>query len=447
MKEPVILITDRGGGLPHELKNRLSSHSFEVIDTPQKKAPLRVFLEAKPDLILLGITNGNYENDIIVARQIRHKDRSIPIICVAKHSSEALAIAALKAGIDDYFKMPFSSESLLQSINASIHGKSSQSKEVGVKQGYEGIDMPEMIGQSSVMREVKQQLLKVARTDCAALITGETGTGKELAARMIHSNSQRKRKRLICINCAAIPDSLVESELFGYERGAFTGAVAPKQGMLESAADGTAFLDEIGDMSPFAQAKILRTIELKEASRLGGKMTKALNFRVIAATNCNPEVLIREGNFRQDLYYRLNVARIHLPPLRDRKEDIPLLADYYIERYNDKFGRHIKGYSKSAIAILFQYDWPGNVRELKNLIEVSFINLPSKMVDFMEIPRQLRSRLNEIKALPKAERDRVIAALCETNWNKSRAAQKLKWSRMTLYRKINKYNISLGQKK
>jgi transcriptional regulator with PAS, ATPase and Fis domain len=288
-------------------------------------------------------------------------------------------------------------------------------------------------------------LLKVAPTQSTVLITGETGTGKELAAELIHRNSSRHKKPFVCINCAALPENLVESELFGYERGAFTGAIASKQGKFEQAEGGTVFLDEIGDMSPYAQAKILRAIEIKEVYRLGGKGSISLNVRVIAATNQDIERLVAQEKFRKDLYYRFNVAMVHLPPLRDRKEDIPPLLGHYIRELNQRFGREVEGFTQEAMESLLHYDWPGNIRELKNLLEATFINLPSRKIAFMDLPKQFQRRLQETEGLPKSERDQVLSALFATKWNKSKAAQKLHWSRMTLYRKMAKYHIVTSQ--
>jgi transcriptional regulator with PAS, ATPase and Fis domain len=278
-------------------------------------------------------------------------------------------------------------------------------------------------------------------TDSTVLLLGETGTGKELAARLIYQNSSRHKKPFICVNCAALPENLLESELFGYERGAFTGAIGSKRGKFEMANGGTIFLDEIGDMSPYAQAKILRVIERKEVYHLGGKASIPLDFRIIAATNQNLERLVTEGTFRKDLYYRLNVARIYLPPLRERKEDIPLLIEHLIGELNRRFGREVEGFTQKALELLLRYDWPGNVRELKNLLEATFINLPSQKISFIDLPEAFQRRLKEAEGLPQNERDRVLSALFATNWNKSKAAQKLRWSRMTLYRKMAKYDI------
>jgi transcriptional regulator with PAS, ATPase and Fis domain len=303
-----------------------------------------------------------------------------------------------------------------------------------------------MIGDSASLQEIKVYLLKLAAADSNTLITGETGTGKELVAALIHQNSRRQQKPFVCINCAAIPDSLLESELFGYERGAFTGAHTLKEGKLKLADGGTVFFDEIGDMSAYAQAKILRAIESKAVDRLGGKKSIPLDIRVIAATNRNLEQLLAEEKFRPDLYFRLNVARIHLPPLRERKEDLLALCHFYIDEMNRRFGQSVAGFTEETFAAPLRYDWPGNVRELKNLIEAAFINQPTHQIALHDLPSQFRQRLNEAEGLPQGERDQLLNALFATNWNKSLAAQKLHWSRMTLYRKMIKYHVVSGGK-
>jgi two-component system response regulator HydG/two-component system response regulator AtoC len=271
------------------------------------------------------------------------------------------------------------------------------------------------------------------------LITGETGTGKELVAELIHSNSPRRRNAFVCLNSTAIPDSLLESELFGYERGAFTGAVGTHRGKLALAHKGTLFFDEIGDISVSVQAKFLRAIEGKSVYRLGGENELAFDVRILSATNQDLDLAMRENRFRRDLYYRLNVIRIHVPPLRDRREDIPVLLEHYISQYNSSFGLRIEGFTVEALSQLISYDWPGNVRELKNVVEAIFANLPSRQVDTAGLPACVAKYLcNPSKP---AERDALLSALVATNWNKTRAADRLHWSRMTLYRKMAAYNI------
>jgi two-component system response regulator HydG/two-component system response regulator AtoC len=233
----------------------------------------------------------------------------------------------------------------------------------------------------------------------------------------------------------------VESELFGFDRGAFTGAVAAKKGKLEQAQGGTVFLDEIGDMSLYSQAKILRCIENKQVFPIGGDRIIPLDIRIIAATNQAPEALLTGGNFRQDLYYRLNIARIHLPPLRNRKEDIPGLVAYAIKKLNYRFNRNIKGLTPEALTCLQRCDWPGNIRELMNLLEAAYINLPAGPISHMDLPEPIHRQLQPTPSDTDTERSRILAALLETKWNKSTAARNLAWSRMTLYRKMAKYKI------
>jgi DNA-binding NtrC family response regulator len=296
-------------------------------------------------------------------------------------------------------------------------------------------------GNSLAIWKLKTYLRKVAMTDSHVLITGETGTGKELAARYIHEHSTRRTKSLITINCAALPDGLLESELFGYVRGAFTGAVSSYAGKLKLADGGTVLFDEIGEMSPHAQAKLLRVIETKEVYPLGGRHSVPVNIRIIAATNRDLDHEIARKGFRQDLYFRLNVARIEMPPLRERKDDIPLLVDYFAQKFAEQFGRQLEGFTDEALDLLKANRWPGNVRELMNVIERIFIDPPRQRVDVVDLPESMRSESSShVDAAPK-ERELLLYTLSQTNWNKSQAAERLHWSRMTLYRKLAKYHI------
>ena len=297
------------------------------------------------------------------------------------------------------------------------------------------------VGASLAMREVKEYLPKVAASDCNVLITGETGTGKEYVANWLHRHSSRARHPLVSINCAAIPEGLLESELFGYERGAFTGAHNAYAGKLRLANGGTLFLDEIGDMSLSAQAKILRVIEAKEVSHLGSSRSLPINVRVVAATNQNLDTMMAGHRFRKDLYYRLDVAHVHLPPLRERREDIPLIFRYYLDSKNALSERAVGAPASDALECLLAYDWPGNVRELRNVIETIFISPPAGGISIKDLPQRLRAHLAAPGSDQAPERERLLAALFAVNWNKSKAAQALHWSRMTLYRKMAKYHI------
>jgi DNA-binding NtrC family response regulator len=303
------------------------------------------------------------------------------------------------------------------------------------------IDGERLIGESPAMEEIKAAIQRVAATDTNVLITGETGTGKELIAELIQKNSKRRQNRYVCINCAAIPDSLVESELFGYERGAFTGAQIAGEGKLEGANGGTVFFDEIGDMSMYAQAKILRLIETKEIQRLGSRRLTRLDFRVIAATNQDIDSPASSARFRRDLYFRLNVARIHVPALRERKADIPLLIRHFIHRFNGEFGRRVEGVGEETMRDLLRYEWPGNIRELKNTMEAMFVNLPTGGEARLDLPDRLRRHISGAAGLPPTEQERLLSALWATDWNKSKSAKQLHWSRMTLYRKMMKYGL------
>ncbi len=302
-------------------------------------------------------------------------------------------------------------------------------------------DSCEMVAGCAVMRRVRDFLVKAAATECTVVITGETGTGKELAAELIHRHSRRVHQEMVSINTAALPDTLLESELFGYERGAFTGAVASQAGKLEAAHGGTVFLDEIGDMSSSSQAKLLRAIEKREIYRLGGLRRIPLDVRWVCATHRDLESMVDEGTFRNDLYYRLNVARVHLPPLRDRKEDIPALIDRHLVELNRRMGTRVEGFTGEALERLMRHAWPGNIRELRNVVEATFIYGPGRFIGLGDLPPAFRQAETRQKVCAASERDRLVAALAATRWNKSKAAKRLSWSRMTLYRKMAKYQI------
>jgi DNA-binding NtrC family response regulator len=376
--------------------------------------------------------------DLIAGMRVRWPRTHV--VLLAAHGSEELAVAAFRAGVTDYFREPLSDDVL----NALSRGDDArdppphQPSGNGNGHALSGV----LLGESAPMRQVRSQVDRIARVDSNVLITGETGAGKELVAELIHKGSRRCLRPCVCINCAALPDTLVESELFGYERGAFTGADRPRVGQLQEATGGSVFFDEIGDMSLHGQAKILRALEAREIHRLGGRERVPIDVRVISATNQPLEHLVADGRFRKDLYYRLNVSRIHLPPLRERKEDLSLLLNHYVLEFNRRFGREVEGLTPDAFECLLSYDWPGNVRELRNLVEATFINLDSRMIRRIDLPDAFRRGIGESASLPPDERQRMLSALFSTKWNKSKAAQELHWSRMTLYRKMAKYQVS-----
>jgi transcriptional regulator with PAS, ATPase and Fis domain len=300
----------------------------------------------------------------------------------------------------------------------------------------------ELIGSSAAMAALRSYVQKVAQSDSNVLITGATGTGKELVAESIHRASRRRAGPFVSINSAAIPDSLLESELFGYERGAFTGAGDGYLGKLRLAHQGTVFLDEIGEMSPLGQAKILRVLESREVFPLGARRTSSIDVRFVAATNQDLEPMVQHRAFRQDLFFRLNVARIYLPALRERREDIVELFLHFIRQFNARYGRRVDRPTPELARRLERYEWPGNVRELRNCVEAVFIDPPDGPVALDHLPESFRRIFGEHREDGLSEREALLTALSRTKWNKKMAARELRWSRMTLYRKLEKYRIS-----
>jgi DNA-binding NtrC family response regulator len=452
MKTPTVLVAEGNDGLRQTIKEGLARQGHEVLEASDRAGLLAGIRERSPDLVIVGSSPELRWSGPDVAQEIRREDRWVPLISIVTESTEELAINALRAGFVDYFKQPISLDELVLSVNRSLADSLGRIASINYETSPPGsLEGPRMIGDSQTVRAIMAHIAKVALTDSTVLITGETGTGKELAAELIHRNSPRRHKPLVRINCAAIPDSLLESELFGHERGAFTGAHASHDGKLKAAHGGTAFFDEIGDMSPYAQAKILRVIETKEACRVGGDKSVPLDIRVSAATNQDVEALMAAGKFRSDLYFRLNVVRIHLPPLRDRRQDIPALIAHYIQDLNRRPGMRIAGVTPDALEALVQYDWPGNVRELRNLLEATAVEVSSGHIRPGDLPRHVRRCLWRTQVPAEgdgasSERDRLLSALFLANWNKCKAAQNLHWSRMTLYRKMAKYQVVRGGK-
>lgn len=359
-----------------------------------------------------------------------------PVLVVATCGSEAFAVESFRCGASDYFSAGADLSSFKAAVRRLLPAATASSEEP-----LTGGDV--LVGKSPIMEALRLHIRRVAGTDCNVLITGETGTGKELVAQLVHHNSTRSAHPLVPINCAAIPDALLESELFGYERGAFTGAHASSQGKLMTANKGSVFFDEIGEMSAAAQAKILRAIETKEVQRLGTSRRHETDIRILAATHRNLDEYSSAQSFRRDLYFRLNVGRIHMPPLRDRKSDIVFLVERIVSDLNRKLGRRIDGVTHAAMQVLVQHDWPGNVRELKNIVERSFIQRESGQITPDDLPGELRRSPTIANATPKDDNEMhsLRDALANCNGNKSKAAERLNCSRMTLYRKLAKYGL------
>lgn len=439
MNKPTILFVVQNDDLRQSINALLANQQVKLVEISTYREAMHFYEKMKSDLLILESPWNDGTNSLTIAKGIRNRDRRFPIILVTTQGSERLAISALRNGLKDYFEFPFSANDFIEAVNSCLNARNELS--VGSESPNSSLLDP-FVGSSTPMQKAKTYLQKVARVESHVLITGETGTGKELAAQCIHSQSDRSHKPFIAINCAALPDSLLESELFGYEKGAFTGAHTSYPGKLRMADGGTVFLDEIGDMTGYAQAKILRLLESKEIYPLGAKKSVALDIRILAATNKHLEKMMLAKEFREDLYFRLNVARIHLPPLRERKEDIPELLNFYLRQFNCRFGKNLVGFSVDALAALFDYHWPGNIRELKNVLETVFIDSPYERISRNDLPESIRG-FGEIEEYSdQKEREQLLAALCASNWNKSKAAEQLHWSRMTLYRKMEKHRIS-----
>ena len=310
----------------------------------------------------------------------------------------------------------------------------------------------DMVGQSAVIREVFRRLQLAADSDVTVLLSGESGTGKELAARAIHALSARRDKPMIAINCSAIPETLLESELFGHVAGAFTGATRDKIGVFVAAEGGTLFLDEVGDISPAVQVKLLRTLQEREVRRVGDERPTKVDVRLITATNQDLKERIREGHIREDFYYRIRVFEIHLPALRERTEDIPLLAMHFIGDLSRRYGKQVDGIAKDAMRLLMDYPWPGNIRELRNAIEHAMVTVAGDRISYLDLPPEVRSWRHGVSDDSpdgltddeRAERQRIIEALRQTGGNRTQAAKLLGTSRVTLWKKINRYGIEVG---
>jgi len=440
MSQPSVIVFENAAATADAICEPLVRSGLRVVRT----SSYGNLLSCPPghDLVILGPSIVRADSILDLARSIRQLAPGIALLVLTSGSSEDLAIAALRAGINEYVKCPFSSGELTEAVRNCVAQRVLRPRIYDNGENGGGEENYGVVGNSAAIRDVRARMKKMAATSSNVLITGETGTGKELVADLVHKHSPRRQNPFVTLNCAAIPDALLESELFGYERGAFTGAASRQEGKVKAADGGSVFLDEIGEMSPYGQAKLLRMIEGKEIQRLGRNGRIAVDIRIIAATNQDLELMVSEGRFRKDLFFRLNVTRIHIPPLRERKEDLPILIDHYIHHFNHRFRRDVERLSDEAMDALLAYEWPGNVRELKNLLEAIFVELPAEGERYPRLPTLFRRRCEELRATSGDERDRLLWALSITNWNKSKAAVKLSWSRMTVYRKMSQYNIS-----
>jgi DNA-binding NtrC family response regulator len=414
----------------------LHASACEVLGAHSDTELLTLMDRSAPDCVVLSFENDSAIDRLLLAEEVRRIDRACPLIMLTRDISIEFAIRALRIGVSDLLDAESTQEAIvsrLESAAARLMGSSSGGRHM--------VGDERIVGHGKGIRDVRDQIGKVAVTDANVLITGESGTGKELVAQLIHQNSPRRAKPLVSINCAAIPEALLESELFGYERGAFTGAQISREGKLQHASGGTLFLDEIGDMSVPSQAKILRAIETREIQRLGSNVSTPIRVRLIAATNQDLEQLISEKKFRQDLYFRINVVRIHLPALRERREDIPELAEQILHDLGSGGRSPVRRLQGDVLRRLQMHDWPGNIRELRNVLESILVLSSARSISIADVPLETRKRLRASAPYGQHERATIISALSSTDWNRGKAAKILRCSRMTLYRKMVKHSI------
>lgn len=395
------------------------------------------------DIILLDIKMPGMDGMELQGR-IREIDPQATIIFITAHASVDTAVQALKLGAFDYVTKPVDPDYLSHLISNAVRQRALVSENLKLKEQIaEFPKLDEIIGESPAVQKVFELIETVAKTDTTVMIRGESGTGKELIARAIHSNSERRFFPIVTINCGAMPEGVLESELFGHEKGSFTGAQYRRKGKLELADQGTLFLDEVGNIDMKTQMDLLRVIESKQFARVGGNEIIKVDFRIICATNKDLEKAMAEGSFREDLYYRLNVFSIFVPPLRERKSDIPLMADYFVKKYARAMAKPIASISPEAMDVLVRYNWPGNVRELENAIERAMVVCKPPAIRPYDLPFRLSEKNNSPSSgsLAAIEKSHIIAVLEQNNWNISRSADILDIDRVTLYNKINKYGL------
>ena len=446
MKEQYnILIVDDEKIVRDSLFHWFEEEGYNVDTAEDGESALKKYEKNKYDLLLLDMKMPGMSG-IDLLTKIKSIDKESLVILITAFASVPTAITALKQGAYDYVTKPVDPDELTHLVKKALEQRSLKQENKILKENIEEIIKPDnFIGESLQMKKIYELVNTVAPADTTVMIRGESGTGKELVAKAIHINSRRKYFPIIPVNCGALAESLLESELFGHEKGAFTGAQFKRKGKFEMADGGTLFLDEVATISTKMQIEILRVIESKQFTRVGGNQTIHSDFRLITATNQSLEDLVKEGKFREDLYYRLNVFTIHIPPLRERREDIPLLAHFFLHKLTTAMNKPIKKIDNDAMDFLTKYDWPGNVRELENAIERAVVIGKCDTIKVEDLPFHIASNHidteTDDKSLAAVEKKYILQILNENNWNISRSAQQLRIDRVTLYNKISKYGL------
>ncbi len=453
--KPRILIVDDDQAHRLMLTTLLADWGYRIHEAGDGKIASDFVRRTPVDLVLMDMRMPNMDG-IAATAEIQRYNPAIPIVIMTAYSSIPSAVEALKSGAFDYLTKPLDFDALRLVLDRALEHTRLREENEGLKRQLARFQFAEIIGRSAAMERLLEMASLVAPTEATVLITGESGTGKGVIARGIHGNSDRREKPLVEVNCAAIPETLIESELFGHEKGAFTGADRQRRGRFSMADGGTLFLDEIGELPLPMQAKLLRVLQNGEIQRVGSDVPIPVNVRIIAATNRNLEAMVAEGSFREDVYYRLNVVTLEVPPLRNRPEDIPPLVQYFQRRFSERYRKPVRGVTPQAMDLLLRYSYPGNIRELENILERSVILLQGEYISEKELPLAIQNLApNDRKdssrdprevllpqrstTLANMERQAVLKALEEAAGNKSEAARLLGITRRTLKLKLRKY--------
>jgi len=474
--KPKILVIDDEGAIRDSLRMILEYEDYQFVGAASGQEGLALAQRERPDLVLLDIKMPGMDG-MEVLRKLHALDETLPVVMISGHGTTATAVDAIRSGATDFLDKPLSSERVIVTLSNALTQSELRTENRELRLAMES--KYEIVGQSPALRQVLEAVKRAAPTNATVMLLGESGVGKELVARTIHRNSPRNGQRFVQVNCAAIPEELIESELFGHEKGSFTGATEKQIGKFEQADRGTIFLDEVGDMSPKTQAKVLRVLQEQEVERLGSARTTKVDVRVISATNKNLEEAIQRGEFREDLFFRLNVIPITVPPLRERREDIPALVQHFARRSSEEHNLKPRKFDAGAMEVLQRYRWRGNIRELRNAVERLLIMAPHDVIRADDLPREYSSgggsnavaapvprptpmpaeepssaaaetrdaeapatggTLREFKDA--AERAYLVQKLRENSWNISKTAEVIDTPRSNLYKKLEQYHIS-----
>jgi DNA-binding NtrC family response regulator len=452
-----ILVVDDEKSMCQFLSIMLRKEGYQITAVDDGKKAIEAIRNQRYDVVLTDIRMSGMDG-IEVLKEIKKQDPTIPVVIMTAYASQKTAIEAVNQGAFHYLIKHAKNDEIKMVVRNALDMKRvRRENQILKKQLKKTSDLKTIIGKSEEMESIFKLVDKVADTDSTILIYGESGTGKELIARAIHYRSQRSHGPFVSINCGALPENLLESELFGHVKGSFTGAIKDKEGLFKVAQGGTFFLDEVGETSPTIQVKLLRVLQEREVIPVGGTNPIKVDVRLIAATNADLEKAIKNEAFRADLYYRLNVIPVHLPPLRRRRDDVPLLVNHFLQKYNENLDpAKQRGIEKDAMEVLVAYDWPGNVRELENVIERATILEETKNITIESLPEKLRRRESSSQTLitdkaqvtlEELEREYLIKVLNDTNWQKKKASAILGINASTLYRKIQRYGLEKEREK